>query len=93
MAASRPTSSGVIPSLEVKLSYFFTPRWRLFVGYDFLYWSQVVRPGNQLDRNVNLTQSPVFGTGVLSGPASPVPLFNRTDFWAQGINLGLEFRF
>jgi hypothetical protein len=83
----------VIPSIELKFSAIITPQWRAFAGYDFLYWSQAVRPGSQVDRNVNLTQSAVLGTGVLLGPASPTPLFNRGDFWAQGLNVGLEFRF
>lgn len=87
------TEFGIIPSVELKLSYQLSRAWRLFVGYDFLYWNQVVRPGNQIDRNVNLNQSPVLGTGATGGPASPMPLFNRSDFWAQGLNLGFELRF
>jgi hypothetical protein len=83
----------VVPSVELKLSYQFSPWWRLFVGYDFMYWSQVVRPGSQIDRNVNLSQSAILGNGALSGPAFPAPLFNHTDFWAQGVTLGLELRF
>jgi len=88
------TQFGIIPSLELKLSYLLSQRWRLFVGYDFMYWNQLVRPGNQLDRNVNLTQSPLLGNGALTGPASPTaPLFSRSDFWAQGMTFGFEFRF
>ena len=83
----------VIPSVEVKVSYYFSNWCRLFVGYDYMYWNQVVRPGSQIDRNVNPTQSTLFGNGLLAGPASPTPLFNRTDFWAQGITVGLEFKF
>jgi hypothetical protein len=87
------TQFGFIPSVEVKFSVFITPQLRAFVGYDFLYWSQVVRPGNQVDRNVNLSQSAVFGGGTLIGPAYPTVPFSRSDFWAQGLNLGLDFRF
>jgi hypothetical protein len=85
----------VIPAMELKIGYQITPRVRAFAGYDFMYWNQVVRPGSQMDRNINTTQSTVLGTtgGVLQGPASPTPLFNRTDFWAQGVTFGLEFRF
>jgi len=83
----------IIPSVETKFSVFITSQVRAFVGYDFLFWSQVVRPGSQVDRNINLTQSAVFGNGGLIGPAYPMPLFNRSDFWAQGLNVGLEFRF
>ncbi len=83
----------IIPSVELKFSWLITSYLRAFVGYDFLYWSQVVRPGNEVDRNINLSQSAVFGTGALSGPSYPAPLFNRSDFWAQGLNVGFELRF
>lgn len=83
----------VIPSVELKLYAQLTSHVRAFIGYDFMYWNQVVRPGSQIDRNINLTQSAIYGNGVLTGPASPTPLFNRTDFWAQDITFGLQFRF
>ena len=83
----------VIPSVEMKLAYQFTERGRAMIGYDFIYWNQVVRPGNQIDRNLNQSQSPIFGGGALVGLAAPLPLFNRTDFWAHGVNFGLEFRY
>ena len=84
-----------IPSIEFKLGYQITPRLRAFLGYDFLYWNEVVRPGNQIDRNINLTQSPILGItkGVLSGSAVPAPFFNRSGVWAQDVNFGLELRF
>jgi len=67
---------------------------RVFVGYDVLYWTGVARPGDQMDRILNPSQSPIFfGTGTLSGPAHPAPTQNRTDFCAQGFSAGLEFRY
>ena len=83
----------VIPSLEAKLGYQLTPRLRAFIGYDILYWNHILRPGEQIDRNINLTQSPLLGAGVLSGPATPVRLLDRAVFWAQDVNFGFEFRF
>ena len=48
-----------------------------------------------MDHNINPTQSPLFGNtgGLLVGQAIPAPPFNRSDFWAHGVNFGLEFRF
>ena len=43
----------VVPELGVTLGYAMTPQWRATLGYTFLYWSSVVRPGDQIDRNVN----------------------------------------
>ncbi|MBI3408029.1 MAG: BBP7 family outer membrane beta-barrel protein [Planctomycetes bacterium] len=83
----------VLPAVDVRLSYQISQRLRATVGYDFLYWNQVVRPGNQIDRNINPSQSPIFGNGALVGQASPTALFNRSDFWAQGVSFGLEFRY
>ena len=66
------TQFGFIPSLELKVSYQLSRAWRIFVGYDFMYWNQVIRPGNQIDRNINLSQSAVLG-GRAPSPAQPPP--------------------
>ena len=85
----------VIPSAEMKVGYQLTPRLQGFVGYDFLNWYRVVRPGDQIDRNINLSQSTLFGTnnGVLTGPARPAAGFDRSEFTAHGVNFGVEFRY
>jgi len=95
MGRSRAAEFTVIPAVELKVGYQLTSWLSGFVGYDCLYWNRVVRPGDQIDRNINPTQSAGFGGtgGVLAGPASPQPLFNRTEVWAQGISFGLELRF
>jgi hypothetical protein len=80
----------VVPEGQVRVGYDVTSSVRAFVGYTFLYWSDVVRPGNQIDRVVNDTQR--FGNPLM-GPARPLPQFNSTDFWAQGISFGVELHF
>jgi hypothetical protein len=86
----------VVPEANVKVGW--QPRdWaRLFVGYTFLYVSSVARPGDQIDRVINPSQAPAI-TGspasTLVGPARPQFLGRDTDFWAQGINFGLELRY
>lgn len=65
---------------------------RAFVGYDFLYVSDVARPGNQIDRTINSTQLTSFTgvpTGPLVGQPRPVPLSRDSSYWAQGVNFGL----
>jgi hypothetical protein len=84
----------VVPEVGVRLRVQITEWLSAHVGYDFLYWSDVVRPGDQVSRSVNLTQLPTSAAfGPLVGPAQPAPLFHRTDFWAQGIDFGLELRY
>jgi hypothetical protein len=89
------TDFAVVPELRLQLGFLVTPRLRTYIGYDFLYCSSVVRPGDQISLQVNDTrvpQSPNFRQ-TPTGPLAPLPPFQRTDFWAQGLNWGLEFRF
>ena len=84
----------VAPEATLRLGYRVTDYVQAFVGYTFLYVSDVARPGDQIDRVVNQSQIPqLTGPRPLSGPARPLPMFQSTDFWTQGINFGLEFRF
>jgi hypothetical protein len=62
----------------------------------------VARPGIEIDRNLNLSQSAIFAPPTANtfipynpalGPFSPGPLLNHTTFWAQGVGLNLEFRY
>jgi hypothetical protein len=67
---------------------------RLDVGYTMLYWGHVVRAAEQIDRTLNTSQIPsAVGPGTLTGPARPAFLFNESNFWAQGFNFSLEFRY
>ena len=85
----------VLPEVNVNLGYQLTSRARACVGYSFLYLSNVVRLGDQIDRNINTTQGPPFlGAGAtLQGQPVPAPQLRSSDFWAQGFNVGLEFRY
>jgi hypothetical protein len=80
----------VMPEVQLKLAYQVRPNVSAYVGYDFLYWNQVVRPGAQIDHSINPTQS--LGGG-LTGPAAPLPQFNHTDYWAHGVSFGVEIRY
>jgi len=73
------------PELNANLLYNINSNWRAMVGYSFIYWNQVVLAGNQIDRNVNLGQA-------TAGPFVPLPKFQRSDFWVQGISLGADYR-
>ena len=60
------------------------------IGYSFIYWSDVMRSGDQIDRNINTTQIP---PDTLSGDSRPIFPFGRSDFWAQGLRFGVEYQF
>lgn len=80
-----------VPEVGVHVGYFLTERVRLKAGYTFLYWSSVARAGNVIDPVVNTNSLPPAGAGAL--PARPAFNWNGTGVWAQGIDLGLEWRF
>lgn len=85
----------VVPEVQVTLAFQLTQNLRPFIGYNFLYLSNAIRPGEQMDRNVNLTQNPfAVGPGVpVTGQPAPLPTFRSGDFWAQGLNFGMELRY
>jgi hypothetical protein len=81
----------VVPEVNVNIGYAITPLTRVFVGYSFIYWSNVARAGDQIDLNVDARQIPTRnGPGVGTQPAF---VLHTTDFWAQGINFGLQLRY
>jgi Putative beta barrel porin-7 (BBP7) len=89
----------VIPELGFTVGYMLTDRLRFTAGYTFLYWSNVVRPGDQIDTDVNVTQIPRFaesgGTPDVVDPISmdhPRFAFQQSDLWVNGLNLGLEYQ-
>jgi hypothetical protein len=85
-----------IPEVGFNLGYQVTPHLRAHLGYTLLYWSDVVRPGEQVDLVINPTQ-PTMIPPTLNRPTPqgtrPAALFRTADFWDQGMNFGLEFRF
>lgn len=87
----------VLPEVGVNLGYQLTPHMRLFVGYNFLYLGNALRPERMIDTNIDIARIPNFvlpggGTTPVPGLPRPAPLFRTNDFFVQGINFGLEFR-
>ncbi len=78
---------GFAPEVTFNVGYDYNEYIRLSVGYTFLYLNNVARPGEQVDRAVNVAALQAAGL-----PAQPRPgaLFGNTDFWAQGLNLGVQ---
>lgn len=85
----------VVTDVSANVGYQVTRAARVFAGYSFLYASAVARPGDQVDRRINPSQAPaIVGQPVgLVGPAAPVPQLRSSDFWAHGLNFGLELRY
>lgn len=68
------------PQGQFQVGYQFAPHIRGLIGYDFLYLSNVVRPGNQIDNTYDGNLHPL------------VPMVS-SSFWAQGLTLSVQFNF
>ncbi|MDI9446783.1 MAG: BBP7 family outer membrane beta-barrel protein [Planctomycetota bacterium] len=93
------SSFTAIPEMGLTLSYALTCRLKATFGYSLLYLSQVARPGDQIDAgqaagstHINLKPTQLSG-GDLTGVPAPQHRFITTDFWAQGLSFGLDYRF
>jgi len=80
----------IVPQIGVNLGFEVCCGLWATVGYNFMYWSNVARPGEQIDSDVNLSQAQ---GGDLLGIARPGFTEFSTDYWAQGLNFGLAYRF
>ncbi len=81
----------VVPQGQLKVSLDVFRNVRLWGGYDIIYFSNVVRAANQIDRAINPTQNAVFL--IPTSTFTPVPTFSRSDFWVQGISAGLQVQY
>jgi hypothetical protein len=89
------TQFSVVPELGVTLGYQLTETVRVYAGYNILYWTRVARPGDQIDRNIDVTKIPNFTVAGVTPTGQNVPAvpFKQTDYWAQGLVLGFEIRY
>jgi hypothetical protein len=82
----------VVPEFTLNAGYWLLPNLKAHVGYNFLYWTDVIRPGNQIDSVVNLSyvpNGPSVGTSTLARPAA---LFQQSNMLIHGVEFGIEYR-
>lgn len=83
-----------VPELGVNAGYEVTKHVRAYVGYTFLYWSEVLRPGDQMNPTITKTQLPSsLAFGPVAGPAQPIASAQPSNLWAQGFNAGFAIRY
>jgi hypothetical protein len=82
-----------VQEINVKLGYQILPSLRAYVGYDFLYLSSVVRPGNQVGISGTSIQATVASTTQLITINEPAFRYSASDMTINGINFGAEFRY
>lgn len=86
------TEFAVVPQIDLEFSYDVGHGISLFAGYSFLYVSSYASAGDQLDRRIDAPIGPT-GSYTASPRAASRPELETTDFWANGVNLGLRFTF
>jgi hypothetical protein len=84
----------IVPEVGINLGYEVSSGIILRVGYNFLYLSSAARAAEQLDPVINpglVPSDATFGTG--GGPQRPLQPLDNTNFYAHGLNLGVELRY
>lgn len=74
----------VVNEIGIQAGWQITDCLQAYAGYTLLYVSSVVRPGDLVDMGVNLAGG---------APIRPAFAPRSTDFWANGLNVGLEVRY
>jgi hypothetical protein len=97
-----PTNSGhfhdvrasLVPEFGFRLGYRLGEHWQVGAGYTLLWWNDVARANDQVDRVINPSQLNFTGTpGTLSGPSRPVFFFSQSEFLAQGVTFSIEYHY
>lgn len=84
----------VIPEVTMNLGINLTKQLSMHVGYNFLYINRVARPGLQVNPVVDASTIPLSSTyGALGQVPGNRVLFVQDEFWLQGVNFGLTFRY
>lgn len=85
----RKNDFAMIPEVGVTFGYDLTCHLRATFGYTLIYWGKVARAAEQVDLDLNLPNTQDVQVGL---PRPEFP-FATNDFWATGMNFGLEYRF
>jgi len=82
----------VVPEITLNAGYWLLPNLKVHVGYNFLYWTNVIRPGNQIDSTVNLAYVPNGPAVGASSQVRPQALFQQSDMLVHGVQFGIEYK-
>jgi hypothetical protein len=85
-----------MPEIGIKMGVYITPHLKFSVGYNLIYLSSVIRPGDQIDQGLDVSRIPNFPLTPTPAPLSytrPQPTFRDTGLTTQWISLGLQYDF
>ncbi len=89
------TKFSQVPELDLKVSWPVTPCLTLKFDVMALFWSKVLRPRDQIDRAIDVTQIPSFPGAALATPTGlrqPDVPFRQSDLWTLGLGFGAEYK-
>jgi hypothetical protein len=81
----------LVPEISLRSKVAVTSWCSLTISYSLLYWNKILCPGDQMSPLVNVGQVPF--QAPVPGSLDPKPLFNHTDYFAQGLDIGVEVRY
>jgi hypothetical protein len=83
-----------VPELGLRLAVPVLDHLTVSGGISALYWSRLIRPGLQIDRQIDVSQLPnlpgATSPATPTGLARPSVPFNESDLWLLGVNIGVE---
>ena len=83
----------VLPEGSLQLGYQMTSWLNVFGGYQVMYLSSVARPGDQVDRNINVNNLPTVPTYTSRGLTKTVAGVNESDLFIHGFTFGLTLTY
>jgi hypothetical protein len=85
---------GFIPEATLNVGINLTQSISARVGYNFMYWNHVVRPGNEISPVVDSTSIPLSANyGKNGSTPAPVIGWNHSSYYLMGVNFGMEFKY
>jgi hypothetical protein len=89
------TVFSILPEGGINIGLKLTNNIQAMVGYSCLFWTEVVRPGGQIDGGINGSQVPTsqfFGTPT-GGQQRPLFQFQNETLWVQSLTFGMQIQY
>jgi hypothetical protein len=84
----------VIPEGKLNVAYRMFGNVEIGAGYNFTYFSRVIRPSDQIDPVISTTQIPTSANyGIPGFSGRPAVALNQRDFWVQGLNFSVTLHY
>lgn len=84
----------VVPEVTATLGVRVATNVRVYAGYNFLYLTDALQPGQEMNNRVSVpTVGAHGGPAPLLGAGAPPAFLSSTDFWVQGVVAGVELSY